>query len=171
MTRVRDFFLTEAGECVSVARAELADDRPDPARLHSAVRRLRGSAELARLPTVAEAAAAMEVRLKPLARSRAAWTDALAEQARLELNTVESAVEAVRTGRLEPEQRREDDVDQGQTDGVDEVVAIEDLEYRGRPALERALELRPALEEAIAGDEPAQPILEEVFDLVRLGMS
>ena len=171
MTRVRDFFLEEATECLAGARAEIAADEPDPAQFHATIRRLRGSAELARFPAVVQAAATLEARLKPLARAGEPWVDALAEDARVALDSVESTLESIREGRLEPEQRTEERMDEQQTGGADEVVAIEDLEYHGRPALERALELRPVLEEAIAGDEPAQPILEEVFDLVRLGMS
>ena len=50
------------------------------------------------------------------------------------------------------------------------VVRIEEIEYDGRAALERALELRPALEDAIVSESPAGPILDELFDLIRLGM-
>lgn len=49
-------------------------------------------------------------------------------------------------------------------------VAIEDLEYRGEAALARALELRSMLEETLLEDAPLSPILDELFDLIRLGM-
>jgi hypothetical protein len=54
--------------------------------------------------------------------------------------------------------------------GAVEVVEIRELEYRGPAALERAAELREAVEDAIVGEEPAGPILDELFDLIRLGM-
>lgn len=50
------------------------------------------------------------------------------------------------------------------------VVPIQTLEYGGRAALARALELRKALEEALAAGRDATPLLEELFDLIRLGM-
>lgn len=67
---------------------------------------------------------------------------------------------------MEPEERME----QGTQDGNAPVVRIDDLEYGGEAALERALELRPALEDAIVSESPAGPILDELFDLIRLGM-
>jgi hypothetical protein len=48
-------------------------------------------------------------------------------------------------------------------------VPIEALEYAPDAALERALELREPLEMAIVADDPAGPILDELFDLIRLG--
>jgi chemotaxis protein histidine kinase CheA len=53
-----------------------------------------------------------------------------------------------------------------------EIIPIEDLCYSGRAALERALGLRNQVRELIAAGAPTdvvQELLEEVFDLVRLG--
>jgi hypothetical protein len=53
-----------------------------------------------------------------------------------------------------------------------EVVPIESLCYSGRAALERALGLRGRVRELIEAGAPAdvvEELLEEVFDLVRLG--
>jgi len=51
------------------------------------------------------------------------------------------------------------------------VVPIEDLLYRGDRALERVLEMRGHLEEAVASDRDVAEALDELFDLVRLAMS
>jgi hypothetical protein len=53
--------------------------------------------------------------------------------------------------------------------GIGEPVAIESLEYGPEAALSRAVELREPLEMAIVADEPAGPILDELFDLIQLG--
>lgn len=49
------------------------------------------------------------------------------------------------------------------------LVPLEDLCYSGEAALRRALELRPALEKALAEGRPPQDLLDEIFDLIRLG--
>lgn len=52
----------------------------------------------------------------------------------------------------------------------DGVVPIEELLYRGEAALRRALELRPALERVIGDDTAARETVDELFDLIRLGL-
>ena len=52
----------------------------------------------------------------------------------------------------------------------DGVPGMEELEYRGPAALERALELRAAIEDAVVSQAPVGPLLDELFDLIRLGM-
>lgn len=52
-----------------------------------------------------------------------------------------------------------------------ELVEMESLLYRGEDALRRALELRSELEEAVAEDARARALLEEVFDLIELGLA
>ncbi len=55
--------------------------------------------------------------------------------------------------------------------GPGAVRDVRDLLYRGRPALERALELRSALAGRLADGEPAdrwRPLLDELFDLLPL---
>lgn len=61
-------------------------------------------------------------------------------------------------------------MEQNAPEATGPVVRVADLEYGGRAALERALELRPALENAIVSEAPAGPLLDELFDLIRLGM-
>lgn len=51
-----------------------------------------------------------------------------------------------------------------------DIVPIEDLLYRGEAALRRALELRPAIERAVGADPAAREAVEELFDLIRLGL-
>ena len=53
--------------------------------------------------------------------------------------------------------------------GTMEVVPIERLEYRGPEALERAETLRLPLENALITGEAPGPIIDELFDLIRLG--
>ena len=49
------------------------------------------------------------------------------------------------------------------------VVPIDTLEYRGAAALEQAGSLRKPLEDAIIEGDPPGGILDELFDLIRLG--
>jgi hypothetical protein len=51
-----------------------------------------------------------------------------------------------------------------------DAVPIETLEYSGNAALEHALTLRPALEQAVKNDRDAGAQLEELFDLIRLAL-
>ncbi len=50
------------------------------------------------------------------------------------------------------------------------MVPVSRLEYAGRAALERALSLRPSLEEGLASEGGVGAILDELFDLIRLGL-
>lgn len=59
---------------------------------------------------------------------------------------------------------------EGQSEGEVKEVAMEDLEYTPEAALTRALELRAPLEDGIVAEETVGPILDEIFDLIRLGM-
>jgi len=49
-------------------------------------------------------------------------------------------------------------------------VPIAELEYHGQEALRRALTLRQGLEDALGDDPAARELLEELFDLIRLGL-
>jgi chemotaxis protein histidine kinase CheA len=51
-----------------------------------------------------------------------------------------------------------------------EVIEIHNLCYEGQAALRRALELRARLEAAVGDDPDALEIVDEVFDLIRLGL-
>ena len=48
----------------------------------------------------------------------------------------------------------------------DEVIPVDALFYRGRAALDRAVELRDRLRKA--GGTPAPEVLEEIYDLIDL---
>lgn len=174
MSTVRSFFLEEAGECLGELISYSAPGRLDPRRAHAAARRLRGSAQLARYRVIAEQAWRLESRLKPLARRPAegpteSAPSALVDEVAALVASLERSVDGVRQGRIEREPRVEKEMDEAHEPAVVD-VAIEELEYRGEAALARALELRSVLEESMIEDEPAGPILDELFDLIRMGM-
>jgi hypothetical protein len=54
--------------------------------------------------------------------------------------------------------------------GDGNVIDIRVLCYRGSAALQRALELRSRFEAAVAADPDASELVDEVFDLIRLGL-
>jgi chemotaxis protein histidine kinase CheA len=169
MSRVRSFFIREATDSLETLREELVRETPDLRRSHAAARLLRGSAQMARFGALARQAEVLEGALRSASRGAAEWTAEGAASARRQLGAIEGAVEAVRTGRTEADSRTEAAMD-GQQGGGAGVVPIEEMEYGGRRALERALEMRGALEDAIVAEEPVGPLLEELFDLIRLGM-
>ncbi|MGQ0814242.1 MAG: hypothetical protein ACT4O1_07220 [Gemmatimonadota bacterium] len=51
------------------------------------------------------------------------------------------------------------------------VIPIEQLQYSGANALRRALELRPQIEQLAGSNAEARESIEEVFDLIRLGIA
>jgi chemotaxis protein histidine kinase CheA len=53
----------------------------------------------------------------------------------------------------------------------DDIVPIEQLCYSGERALQRALELKPEVERLAAANPAARDTIEEVFDLIRLGIN
>jgi HPt (histidine-containing phosphotransfer) domain-containing protein len=54
--------------------------------------------------------------------------------------------------------------------GADGVVPIDELLYQGEAAIRRALELRPRIEGAVGSDPAAREAVEELFDLLQLGI-
>lgn len=170
MNRVRTFFVEEATECLAEIEEELADPSPDTEALYGAVRRLRGSAQVARFGSLAEDAGPIEEVLRRVAHGEMAWDDHLATRVEEEAASLAKAVEAVREGTIEQDEKEPPmDEQEPETGGIDEVVPAEALEYRGSGALDRAESLRSALEEALVGGTPPGPILDELFDLIRLG--
>lgn len=166
MSDSRAFFLQEAAECLEALRATLRLDPPDPSALHDAARRLRGSAQMARLKEVADLAWDLEGMLKPVVRGSAPWTPALREEARQGIQALAGGVEAVRShGGARPPREPPPPAE-----GEGGVVPVSRLEYAGRAALERALSLRPSLEEGLASEGGVGAILDELFDLIRLGL-
>jgi hypothetical protein len=75
----------------------------------------------------------------------------------------------VREGSLEPDIGGDMTTDR-QLPASTEEVPIEDMEYSGVDALHRALELRTALEDGIVSGAPVGPVLDELFDLIRLAI-
>lgn len=168
MSRVRAFFLEEAADCLDTLRSA-RQGRADPARLHRAARRLRGNAQLARYAHIAALAARVEARLKPLVRGDEPWTDALVRDVTDGLHELERSVQAVREGSIQQDISREMTTEPQRPDPAGE-VPIEELEYSASDALQRALELRTALEDGIVSGDPVGPLLDELFDLIRLGL-
>lgn len=170
MSRVRAFFVEEAMECLGAIRAELAANAPHTGVLHAAVRQLRGSAQMARFGDLTEAAWSLERALKPAARGDRPWDDELQRRVVDEVDALARGVDAVRSGRMEPDEKESGMDEQASNTTEDtEVAPIERFEYRGVAALERARTLQAPLEAAIGAGEPAGPILDELFDLIRLG--
>ena len=54
--------------------------------------------------------------------------------------------------------------------GEDRIVPIEELCYNGERALRRALELRPRMETIAGDDSDSRDSVDELFDLIRLGI-
>lgn len=123
---------------------------------------------MARFGSLAERAAALEGTLRAVARGDTPWTAEAGRSARRDVAALAGMVAAVRSGGLEADSTKEAAMGGERADT--DVVPIEELEYEGQRALERALELRGALEDAIVAEEPVGPLLEELFGLVRLGM-
>lgn len=169
MSRARAFFIEEATECLRTARSELARAAPERVVVYRAVRRLRGSALLARFASLTRDAGALEALLRP-GRGADGWPESLVERVRTGLDALELDLARVRAGELNPQEETKAPMD-GEVRRTEGVVRIEELEYRGRAALERAAELRDAIEDAVVSEAPVGPILDELFDLIRLGMT
>ena len=169
MNRVRAYFVEEAAECLDALEREFSGGDPDPDEVYRAVRQLRGSAQVARFGALADEARALEAALKPVARGEASWAG-LADRVRDGTDVLARGVDAVREGRMEQDEREPlmDEQEPNEPVGA-QVVPIETLEYEGHAALERALTLREPLEDAIMAGDPPGAILDELFDLVRLG--
>ncbi|MDX1673333.1 MAG: Hpt domain-containing protein [Longimicrobiales bacterium] len=170
MSRIQEFFVEEAEECMRALRDELSNDEPDPIVLYRSARQLRGSAQVARYGGLAGDATELEELLKGVARGDASWDEETEGRVRTALRSLEEEVEGVREGRVQPdpeEREPREDPASGEQTAV-EVVPIETLEYQGAAALERALTLREAVEEA-AGEEAPSAVVAELFDLIRLG--
>lgn len=170
MNRVRAHFVEEAAECLDALEAELSRSDPDPAELHRSMRQLRGSAQVARYGELAAEARTLETALKPVSGGDAPLAPELVDRLRDGMETLARAVDAVREGRMEQDEREPPMDEQERSEpAAEEVVAIETLEYEGRAALERAGALREPLEAAITAGDPPGAILDELFDLIRLG--
>lgn len=131
---------------------------------------LRGSAQMARFGRIERGALELESRLKPLIPAGTLDSAALAG-VREQVAVLGGEVDAVREGRVEQDARSGAAMDEQPRGGgeVEEVVEIGTLEYAREAALDRALELREPLEDAIVSENAPGPLLDELFDLIRLG--
>jgi chemotaxis protein histidine kinase CheA len=169
MSRSQALFLEEAARCLAELGATPGTDPEEGRRLHAAARRLRGSAQMARYGSVAEVAIRMERRLKRLADTGVPWSDTEAEAFRRDVAAANAAIQDVQGGTIQQDARTTMSTDsQGGDDKAE--IAIEELEYAPAAALQRALELRAPLEDGIVAEDTVGPILDEIFDLIRLGM-
>jgi HPt (histidine-containing phosphotransfer) domain-containing protein len=168
MSRVRAFFLEEAAECLDILR-KAGGGPPDHGKLLAAARRLRGHARLARYGRLADAAERLEDTLKRLVRGEVTWTEGTGRDVANAIRELERSVHSVREGSLEPDIGGDMTTDR-QLPASTEEVPIEDMEYSGVDALHRALELRTALEDGIVSGAPVGPVLDELFDLIRLAI-
>jgi chemotaxis protein histidine kinase CheA len=169
VTRVRAFFLEEATACLATLTDASASDAAGVRALHDAARRLRGNAQVARYREVTDVVRPLEQRLKRVLMGLERWTPEAAEWVAVEAAAVARVIDEVREGRIERETRMEDAMEDSH-DTAEAETAIEELEYRGQAALERAAQLHEPLVDAIVSDEAAGPLLDELFDLIRLGM-
>lgn len=179
MSRVRSFFLSEAERWMAELRAHAGESPLDIDGSYRAIRRFRGNAQMARFGGLATTARRLEARLRPYMGSGQVPNEAtLRDEIRAVLQSLEQGVDAVRNGRLEADPKVEAGMnEQGRNEqGMENrgtkgrgVVSADSLEYRGAGALERALSLREALENAIVEERQTGPILDELFDLIRLG--
>jgi HPt (histidine-containing phosphotransfer) domain-containing protein len=169
MSRVRDFFLEEAEDCLEALRDERLIEERSAGPLHTAARRLRGNAQVARYGPVAALAQPLELRLKRLERGDESWGPASTRGVREGVAAVADAVQAVREGRIERESMKGIPMEQPEA-GQEPEVPIDELEYTGEAALRRAADLRGPLEDAIVDDQGVGAILDELFDLIGLGM-
>lgn len=193
--RLNEYFTQEAGEYLDQLAALLSDPGiPEPQQLLRLAHGVRGSAQMAGAETIAGVAERLEDAARSVVSNNVIWSE---EVRRLAADTVRdlqiliralnrwgpSEEARVRTAidrwhELEPEDAvpieslfYDDDGPHvlSAGDGEDAVVPVESLLLRGDEALREALRLRPELERALAGSE-ARELLEELFDLVRLGM-
>ena len=107
--------------------------------------------------------------VKAAAHGERPWDAELTDRVRDGTRSLARGVDAVREGRLQQDEREPPMEEQEREETVGEVVAIETLEYRGAAALERARALREPLEDVILEGDPPGAILDELFDLIRLG--
>jgi HPt (histidine-containing phosphotransfer) domain-containing protein len=169
MSRGRAFFFQEAAGCLAELRSARGGDGADHGRLHAAARRLRGSAQLARYGTVAAVAERLERQLKEQVEAGTAWDEAETAAFQAAVTAMAAAVQAAMDGTI-PQDARTTMSTERQGGGEAVEIAIEELEYAPKAALERALELRAPLEDGIVTEDTVGPILDEIFDLIRLGM-
>lgn len=168
MERSRAFFLEEARECLIRLGRDLPPNagRAEIEARYRAARLIRGGAHLGRYGVAMKVAAELEQYFGN-ALDRDAPSAPATERVEELVGALERAIAAIERGEVEPDM----ELDMENETGTEQrFVALDELEYIGAAALERAAELRTPLEDAIVSEEPAGPILDELFDLIRLGM-
>jgi hypothetical protein len=181
MTTLRQYFAVEAVRCVREMDAVLRRGDDDMAlQLHEAARGLRGVAQMAREEVVQRAAASFEAAMLDITGDGMPGDDVVRE-ARATVDDLARLVGGVER----PEQLASGIVARwsraaagpsvappgagAEGTGAD-VVDVRDLCFSGERALRAALELRAVLELAVEHQPDARDAVDEVFDLIRLGL-
>jgi HPt (histidine-containing phosphotransfer) domain-containing protein len=178
--RLNEFLASEAGDYLDrLSRLLAGTASPERDELLRLARGIRGSARMAGAGPVADAAERLEREIAGMPATGAAVTAEARGGALRAIADLERL--------LYP---REDDIvpisslfcdDEGPhvigepapaaDDDAGAVVPVEELQFSGDAALTRALELRPALDSALAGASGPDPgaLIDEIFDLIALG--
>lgn len=178
--RLNDFLASEAGEYLErLSRLLAGTASPVRDELLRLARGIRGSARMAGAGPVADAAERLEREIADMpdtgtaitAEARGGALRAVAELERL-LYPGEDGIVPITSLFFDDEGPH---VIGGPAPAADDdatpIVEIEELQFSGDAALAHALELRPALDSALAGAGGADPgaLIDEIFDLIALG--
>lgn len=174
--QLNEYLAKEAGEYLEQLSRMLATPAPpEPQALFKLARGVRGSAQMAGATAIAAVAQRLEQEARAVAEGSRGWTPEARERcnaavAELERLLYPDKPQVVPISALFYDDAGPHVVYDPPADGSGEPVPIESLLYQGEAALERALELKPAVAALVrAGDqEGSAALIEEIFDLIRL---
>lgn len=190
--RLNEYFTQEAGEYLDqLARLLREEGAPDPQALLRLARGVRGSAQMAGAETIAAVAERLEDAARSVASNVVVWSEEVRGLAADTVRDIQILIRALNRWGPDEEARVRSAMDRWHELEPEEVVAVESLFYddagphvlsepevvpieslllRGPAALREALRLRPALEQlAVGAGSEARELVDELFDLVRLG--
>ncbi|MGH7555053.1 MAG: hypothetical protein ACREMQ_18790 [Longimicrobiales bacterium] len=188
--RFRDYVATEVADIARVLEESVRAFERDPmdrAALRAVLRRHRallGSARLDQIPIVAETLRAVEDIAGIIGKLNVAVKKEWLDVFRRAREVLHSTAEPLRRGE---DPRPSNHLSRLRTlhdELLDRYGSVEaapqpaqdaspaaTLTYTGPAALQRALALRPSLEQAVGSDKRAREIIAELFDLIRLGLT